>query len=123
MTLTKHISLAFSLIAILFISDVCSAAPSIKNSFQTAGFSNYTLSQNQHLTESQETGCYESASYDKDDSYFSCRVQNSHRLFKRASTQGAFEFHETCFSKFPCASYNPLLRPAYYTLLFRNYLF
>jgi hypothetical protein len=125
MSLKKHTFIVFSLIAtvFLFINSNCVATPVTKNALQHERVFNCTSSQSLHFTEPQESGRYQSASYDTDDNHFSVRTQTSLRLLKRNSGHQSFEFCLTCFQKFYLASYNPLLRPAYYSFLFRHNLF
>lgn len=125
MSLKKHTFIVFSIIAtvFLFINSNCVAAPLIKNALQHERVFDCTLSQSLHLIEFEESGYYQSPSYDTDDNHFSLRTQTSLRIFKRNNDYQSFEFSQTCFQKFYVASYNPLLRPAYYSLLFRHNLF
>jgi hypothetical protein len=125
MSLKKHTFIVFSLIAIvfLFVNSNCLASPVIKNALQHEIAFNCTLSQSLHLTEPQERGYYQSPSYDTEENHFSLRTQTSFRFLKRNSDQQSFEFPQTCYQKAYEASYNPLLRPAYYSFLFRLNLF
>jgi hypothetical protein len=120
MALKKHGGIFFTWIAIslLFLSSAASAT-ALKVSFKKASFAHSCILQN--LSQVAEESMHTS-SFEKSDADFSLRHSSPNRLFKKETNRFAFNYQQWQ-PKFSFVSYNLLLRPAYYHLLFRHNLF
>jgi hypothetical protein len=121
MALKKHSGIFFTRIAIALVF-LCSAASAtgLKVSFKNASFPNsYTL---QNPLEAAEESSLLTSSFEKSDGDFSLRHSSPSRLFKKETNRVVFNYQQGQ-PKFSFVSYNLLLRPPYYHLLFRHKLF
>lgn len=122
MILKIHKAFSFLLIAImfLFLSSAPSAASIVKIPFGNSQFSNNCFGQNP--MEGPEDSSLQTSFFEIHDGDCSFRHSFSNRLSKKEINCIIFDYKEW-LPKFSIVSYNPLLRPAYYHLLFRHKLF
>lgn len=123
MKLKKHTGFTFTLVALLLLlfNNVCLAAPVLKNSLENCRFAVTGLFQN--CTQEVGETALQPSSFETKDTDCSLRHPTPNRLFKKDNNKVlSFEYQEWR-PKFPFVSYNPLLKPAYYHLLFRHNLF
>ena len=121
MALRKHsrFSILSLTIFFLFLNGVCLASPALKYSCVNEQFS---LSSFLHTMEIMEESSIQISLSQNTENNLSGRISSPHRLLKKEGNTTDISYNGTQ-QKFPLVSYNPLLRPAFYSLLFRFSLF
>ncbi|MEO7314620.1 MAG: hypothetical protein ABIW47_05520 [Ginsengibacter sp.] len=121
MALRKHsrFSILSLTIFFLFLNGVCLASPALKYSCVNEQFS---LSSFLHTMEIMEESSIQISLSQNTENNLSGRIPAPGRFLKKDGNTAVLRSFGTQ-QKFPLVFYNPLLRPAYYSLLFRYTLF
>jgi hypothetical protein len=123
MKLKKHKGFTYTLTALLLLlfNGVCLAATVSEISLENCQFANRALFQNP--AQAVEETSLLPATFEANDNDFSLRHPTPNRLLKKDNSNSISFEYQDWRPKFSFVSYNPLLKPAYYHLLFRHNLF
>lgn len=117
--LRSRFSILSLTIFFLSLNGICLAIPALKNSVDTEQFDTNTFF---HTMEIMEESTIQICCSQNTENNLSGRISSPHRLLKKEGNTADISYNGLQ-QKFSLVSYNPLLRPAFYSLLFRFSLF